>query len=332
MTVEAGGVRTRATPRGLRLTELGLGAAQLGNLHRATSDDEVVATVDSAWEAGIRYFDTAPHYGVGLSERRLGAQLRGRPRAEFVVSTKVGRLLVPSPRTAHERDPLGFDVPADPVRRWDFTRDGILRSVEDSLRRTGLDRFDILYLHDPDDHFERASTEGVGALLELRDQGVVSAIGAGMNSAAPLAELIRRADVDIVMCAGRFTLLDDSALHDLLPIAHERGVGVVAAAVYNSGLLAQDRPAPDALFDYRPAPRDLVDRAHRIADVCTSHGVTLPSVAIAYVLRHPAVISVVVGGRGRDQVRQTADRYLSPIPDAVWDELVSAGLIPEPAP
>jgi D-threo-aldose 1-dehydrogenase len=322
-------MRTRATRRGLELTDLGLGTAQLGNLFRVTTDDEVHETVAAAWDAGIRYFDTAPHYGVGLSERRLGAELAGRPRSEFVVSTKVGRLLVPSPETAHERDGQGFDVPADPRREWDFSRDGILRSVEASLERLGLDRIDILYLHDPDDHFAQASTEGIGALIELREQGVVTEVGAGMNHAAPLAELIRRADVDIVMCAGRFTLLDDEALADLLPLAADRGVGVVAAAVYNSGLLSTPRPAPDAHFDYQPAPPELIARANRVADVCERYGVTLPEAAIAYVLRHPAVVSVVLGARGTAQVRSNAERAASPIPDAVWRDLADVELIPE---
>jgi D-threo-aldose 1-dehydrogenase len=322
-------MRTRATKRGFELTELGLGTAQLGNLYRETTDDEAAATIEEAWAGGIRYFDTAPHYGVGLSERRLGALLRDRPRADFVVSTKVGRLLVPSPEAAHERDGHGFDVPADPKRVWDFSRDGILRSVEASLERTGLERFDILYLHDPDDHFEQASTEGIGALIELREQGLVSAVGAGMNHAAPLAELIRRADIDIVMCAGRFTLLDGEALEELLPLALERGVDVVAAAVYNSGLLGQDRPAPDASFDYGPAPAELIARANAIADVCERHGVRLPEVAIAYVLRHPAVVSVVLGARGREQVRSNLDRLETTIPSRLWSELASAGLIQE---
>ena len=322
-------MRTRVTMRGLELTELGLGAAQLGNLYRETTEEEVAETIDTAWDAGIRYFDTAPHYGVGLSERRLGAGLRTRPRDEYVFSTKVGRLLVPSPDTAHERDGQGFDVPADPVRQWDFSRDGILRSVEESLERTGLDRFDILYLHDPDDHFEQASTEGIGALIELREQGVVRAVGAGMNHAAPLAELIRRADVDILMCAGRFTLLDDEALGDLLPLAEERGIAVVAAAVYNSGLLSKPRPAPDALYDYQPAPAALLERANAIADLCEAHGVTLPEAAVAYPLRHPAVASVVLGARGRAQVAQNADRAAASIPDALWNDLAAAGLIPK---
>ncbi|WP_374315386.1 aldo/keto reductase [Microbacterium sp.] len=322
-------MRTRALRHGLELTELGLGAAQLGNLYRVTTDDEVVQTVDSAWEGGIRYFDTAPHYGVGLSERRLGAQLRRRPRDEYVVSTKVGRLLVPSPATAHERDPQGFDVPADPTRAWDFSRDGILRSVEASLERTGLDRFDILYLHDPDEHFDQASTDGIGALIELREQGVVRAVGAGMNHAAPLAELIRRADVDVVMCAGRFTLLDHSAAEALLPLALERGVGIVAAGVYNSGLLSTARPPADATYDYAPAPAALIERAHAIADVCERHGVTLPQAAVAYVLRHPAVVSVVLGARGRSQVEQNLARAQQPVPDALWHELADGGLIPK---
>jgi D-threo-aldose 1-dehydrogenase len=322
-------MRTRTTTRGLELSELGLGAAQLGNLYRATTDDEASATVDAAWRAGIRYFDTAPHYGVGLSERRLGEQLRAYRRDEYCVSTKVGRLLVPSPETAHERDTQGFDVAADPRRVWDFSRDGILRSVEASLERMGLDRFDILYLHDPDDFFEQASNEGIAALIELREQGVVSAVGAGMNHAAPLAELIRRADVDLVMCAGRFSLLDGSALIELLPLAIERAVSVVVAGVFNSGLLSRDRPTSDALFDYVAAPADLIARARHIADICEMHGCTLPAAAIAYVLRHPAVTSVVIGARTDDQVVDNVGRYLSTIPDLLWSDLASEGLVQE---
>ena len=320
-------MRARALRHGLRLTEIGLGAAQLGNLYRETTEVEVDETVDAAWDGGIRYFDTAPHYGVGLSERRLGARLRTRPRDEVVVSTKVGRVLAPSPETAHLRDLEGFDVPRDVVRRWDFSRDGILRSVEDSLRRTGLDRFDILYLHDPDDHFAQASGEGIGALIELREQGVVAAVGAGMNAADPLAELIRRADVDVVMCAGRHTLLDDSAATDLLPLALERGVGVVAAGVFNSGLLSRPRPPADATYDYRPAPPALLARAHAIADVSERHGVTLPDVAVAFALRHPAVVSVVLGARGHRQVTQNLERAHTPIPDDLWRDLAENDLI-----
>jgi D-threo-aldose 1-dehydrogenase len=197
------------------------------------------------------------------------------------------------------------------------------------LERTGLDRFDIVYLHDPDEHFEQASSEGIAALIELRDQGVVSAVGAGMNHAAPLAELIRRADVDLVMCAGRFTLLDPEALVELLPLATENDVGVVVAGVFNSGVLSRNRPLPNALFDYMQAPAALVERANRIADRCEVHGVTLPEAAIAYVLRHPAVASVVVGARGQKQVLDNVERSRTIIPDFLWSELASEGLIQE---
>ncbi len=322
-------MRTRATARGLELTELGLGAAQLGNLYRETTDDEVVETVDAAWDAGIRYFDTAPHYGLGLSERRLGAQLRSRPRDEYLISTKVGKMLVPSPERAHLRDDESYDVPADHRRVFDFSRDAVLRSIEQSLERLGLDRIDIAYLHDAENHFEQASTEGISALIELREQGVLRAVGAGMNFAAPLAELIRRADVDLLMCAGRFTLLDGEALDDLMPLALERQVGIVVAGVYNSGLLGRARPKPDATFDYGPAPAELIARANQIADICEAHGVTLPAAAMNYVYRHPAVVSVVMGARGGEQTRQNVERYETAIPDAVWRELVAAGLTRE---
>ncbi len=322
-------MQTRATRRGLHLTELGLGLAQWGNLYRVTSDAEAADALDAAWVAGIRYFDTAPHYGLGLSERRVGALLGERPRDEFVLSSKVGRILVPSPSTADQTDEAdgGFLVPAATRRVFDFSRDGILRSVDDTLTRTGLDRIDVLYLHDPDDHFEQASTEGIGALIELREQGVVRAVGAGMNQSAALAELIRRADVDQVMVAGRYTLLEQGAATDLLPIALEHGVSVIVAGVYNSGLLSTPRPAPDAKYNYEDAPRELVERANAIADVCERHGVTLPEAALAFPLLHPAVASVVVGARDGSQVRDTIDRYSTVIPPDLWADLTASQLL-----
>lgn len=321
---------TRAARGGLELTELGLGAAQFGNLFRETSDEEAASAVDAAWRAGIRYFDTAPHYGLGLSERRLGALLREYPRDEFVVSTKVGRLLVPNANGTGAMDDEGFAVPATQKRVWDFSRDGILRSVEDSLTRTGLDRFDILYLHDPDDHLEQAATEGMRALIELREQGVVKAVGAGMKHAAALATLIRCADVDVIMLAGRYTLLEQGALADLLPLALANRVSVVVAGVYNSGLLSSPRVAPGAKYEYEDAPKALVDRANRIATVCERHRVSLPEAAIAYPLMHPAVVSVVLGSRNAGQVDGNVQRYRAPIPPELWSELAEEGLIPEP--
>jgi len=320
---------TRAARHGLELTELGLGVAQFGNLFRETSDEEAASAVDSAWRSGIRYFDTAPHYGLGLSERRLGALLRDYPRDEFVVSSKVGRLLVPNDNDTGAMDDEGFAVSATQKRVWDFSRDGILRSVEDSLTRTGLDHFDILYLHDPDDHLEQATTEGIGALIELREQGMVKAVGAGMKHTAPLATLIRRADVDLIMLAGRYTLLEQGALSDLLPLAVEKNVGVVVAGVYNSGLLSSPRVSPDAKYEYEDAPKALVDRANLIASVCEGHGVSLPEAAIAYPLMHPAVVSVVVGSRNAAQVDSNVQRYRAQVPPELWVDLAQARLISE---
>ncbi|MGC4878720.1 aldo/keto reductase [Micromonospora sp. DT43] len=311
----------------VRLTALGFGAAQGGSLYRATSGEEFAGAVDTAWDAGIRYFDTAPHYGLGLSERRLGAALRSRPRDEYVVSTKVGRLLVPSPETAGERDSEGFDVPADHRRVWDFSRDGVRRSLEASLERTGLDRVDVVYLHDPDEHWEQAATEAVPALVELRDQGVIGAIGAGMNQSAMLARFVEETDIDVVMCAGRYTLLEQGALDDLLPAAQARGVGVVIAGVYNSGLLARDQPPADAVYNYEQAPPELIERARRIAAICAAYGVTLPQAALAFVRRHPTVVSTVVGLRDAAQVTETLRRSDAEVPDQLWAALRDAGLL-----
>ncbi|WFF03808.1 aldo/keto reductase [Micromonospora sp. WMMD964] len=320
-------VRTLPLRPQVRLTELGFGAAQGGNLYRTTTDEEFASAVDRAWEAGVRYYDTAPHYGLGLSERRLGAALRERPRDEYVVSTKVGRLLVPSPQDAHLRDTEGFDVPASHRRVWDFSRDGVLRSIEASLDRTGLDRVDVVYLHDPDDHWEQAAREAVPALVELRDQGVVGAIGAGMNQSAMLARFVRETDVDVLMCAGRYTLLEQGAADDLLPAATDRGVGVVVAGVYNSGLLSRERPPADAVYNYQQAPTELIERARRIAAVCETYGVTLPQAALAFVRRHPAVVSTVVGVRDGAQVTETMRRFGTAVPEELWDALAQAGLL-----
>ncbi len=325
-------MRTRATRRGLHLTELGLGAAQLGNLYRETTGEQAAGAVWAAWDAGIRYFDTAPHYGLGLSEQRMGALLKQYPRDEYVVSSKVGRLLVPSPDTAGQPDTEGFAVPASLRREWDFSRDGILRSLESTLQRTGLDHLDIVYLHDPDDHLEQALGEGIETLIELREQGVVRAVGAGMKQAEALAALIRVADVDLVMLAGRYTLLEQGAANDLLPLATERGVGVVIAGVYNTGLLGSTRPAADAKYEYEDAPAEVIARANTIADVCERHGVTLPEAALAFPLLHPAVVSVVVGVRDAAQVRSNIERYSTPIPAALWSDLSAASLLaPSPS-
>lgn len=317
---------SRTLRSGLSVTELGFGAAQLGNLFRETTDDEARAAVEAAWDAGIRYFDTAPHYGLGLSERRLGAALAGRARDDYVLSTKVGRLIVPSGYPDGTMDDEGFVVPATSRRRYDLSRDGIRRSVDESLERLGLDRIDIAYLHDPDDYGPEAHAEAIPALIELRDEGVVDAVGAGMNQSAMPAEFVRRHDIDVIMLAGRYTLLEQDARDDLMPLALDRGVSIVAAAVYNSGLLSRPRPSADAHYDYGPAPAAMIARANAIADTCEAFGITLPEAAIAFPLRHPAVVSVVVGMRTADQVVGTAERYAAPIPEDFWRALAERGL------
>jgi len=312
---------------GIRLTPLGMGTSQFGNLSRPTTDEDCLAAVDDAWTVGVRYFDTAPHYGLGLAERRLGRALAGRPRDEYVVSTKVGRLLVPDPEGASRQDDEGFAVPADHRRVWDFSRDGVLACLDASLERLGLDRVDIVYLHDPDAHWNEASTTGIDALTELRDQGVVRAVGVGMNQARMLTRFVRTTEIDLVMVAGRYTLLDQQAADELLPAAMERGVGVIAAGVYNSGLLSRPRPATDARYDYRAAPADVVERARAIATLCEEFDITLPDAATQFAMRHPAVVSTVLGLRTAEHVRQAIARLRTPIPEALWSRLAEEGLV-----
>jgi D-threo-aldose 1-dehydrogenase len=314
------------TNTSVSLTELGFGASVIGNLYRATPAEDAAGAVDAAWEAGIRYFDTAPHYGLGLSESRLGAALGDRPRGEYVISSKVGRLLVPNERP-RGTDTEGFAVPDDLRRQWDFSRDGVLRSIEASLERTGLDRLDVVYLHDPDDHWRQAADEAMPALAELRDQGVIGAIGAGMNQSAMLARFLRETAADVVMLAGRYTLLDQSALDDVLPAAEEHGKSVVAVGVFNSGLLSQDRPAEGMRYDYRDAPPALVARARAIADVCAGHGTTLPAAAIAFPRTHPSVVNVTLGMRDREQVTRNVTLHRSTVSESLWDDLRNQGLI-----
>ncbi|MFD7071330.1 aldo/keto reductase [Streptomyces sp. NPDC059913] len=316
----------------VEITELSFGAAAIGNLYTAVDPERATAAVDAAWDEGVRYFDTAPHYGLGLSERRLGEALRHRPRDSYVLSTKVGRVLDPLPAgTAAEPGPdglsEGFAVPATHVRRWDFSAEGVRRSIGESLERLGLDRVDIAYLHDPDDHAGPAFDEAYPELERLRAQGVVGAIGAGMNQTAMLTRLLRDTDADVVLCAGRYTLLDQSALDELLPEAAARGRSVVVGGVFNSGLLAD--PRPGATYDYTTAPRALVDRALRIKAVTERHGVPLRAAALHYPLAHPAVAGVLVGTRSPGEVRDAADLLRRAVPDQLWEELRAEGLLTE---
>ncbi|WP_030674205.1 aldo/keto reductase [Streptomyces cellulosae] len=314
---------------GVEVSALSFGAAGIGNLYAELGDEQVRATVEAAWAVGMRYFDTAPHYGLGLSERRLGSALRERPRSAYTVSTKVGRLLEP---TDGGGDDLanGFAVPATHRRVWDFSADGVRRGLEASLERLGLDRVDVVYLHDPDDHAEQAFHEGYPALEKLRSQGLVRAIGAGMNQAEMLTRFVRDTDVDVVLCAGRYTLLDQRALAELLPAARERGTSVVIGGAFNSGLLAD--PKPGATYNYAEAPAELLDRALRLKAVADRHGTTLRAAALAFCAAHPAVASVLVGVRSAAEVHDCADQFAATVPAAFWQELRDTGLLPADAP
>jgi D-threo-aldose 1-dehydrogenase len=305
------------------LSRLGFGGGPIGNLYAEVSDSDAFGALEAAWEAGVRYFDTAPHYGLGLSERRLGSFLASRPRDSFVVSTKVGRVLEP---WSGGGDDLanGFAVPATARRRWDFSADGVRRSLESSLDRLGLDRVDVVYLHDPDAHWEEAVSAALPALAGLRSEGVVGAIGVGMNQWEMPARFVREADLDVVLPAGRYTVLEQTGV-PLLESCLERGVAVVAAGVFNSGLLA--RPEVGATYDYRAAPAFLVERARRIAAVCSRHGVTLPQAAVQFPFRHPAVVSVLLGVRTADEMRANAAAFAAPVPDALWDDLRAEELL-----
>ena len=305
-------------PRGLLLPRLGLGTAPLGNLYRAVDDDTARAVLDTAWDLGVRHFDTAPHYGLGLAERRLGAALAGRPRDQVVVSTKVGRLLRPNPHPSGSDLAHVFDVPDDLLRVRDYSADGVRRSLEESLERLGLDRVDVVYVHDPDDHLDQAIAEAVPALAALRDEGVVGAVGAGMNQWPALRRVVRESDVDVVMLAGRWTLLDRSGL-PLLESCAERGVAVVAAAPYNSGILATDHPRADAPFDYGPAGPELVARAQELAALAAAHGTRLPYAALQFPPRHPSVAAVVAGAADERQVAALAEGARATVPPAFWD-------------
>ncbi|MGZ5329510.1 MAG: aldo/keto reductase [Actinomycetota bacterium] len=317
-------------PSGLQLGRLGYGAANVGNLYRAMTDEDAWAVLEAAWESGIRYFDTAPHYGLGLSERRLGSFLATKPRGDYVVSTKVGRLLRPSPETAHLLDDANqFAVPASLHRVWDFSADGIRASLEESLKRLGLPEVDVLYLHDPDEHDPTADlSTGIPALAALRDEGLITAIGIGSKSTDALLAAVRAGALDLIMVAGRYTLLEQPALDELIPACRTAGVGVVAAAVFNSGLLSKPRPQAGARYEYGAVPAELLERTRRLEDVCARHGVALPEAALQFPLREPAVRCVVVGGATPAHVRESAQRLRAEVPEALWQELAAEGLLP----
>ncbi len=296
---------------GLRGATVGYGAAALGNLYREISDPEAAAIVDAAWDAQIRHFDTAPHYGVGLSESRLGIALAGRPRKDYTISTKVGRLLVPA-------------SDGSLVRTWDFSESGLRASLEGSLSRTRLDRFDTVYLHDPEQSdIESALEVGLPALAALRDQGLFTRAGVGSTDVATLLSAAKTGLIDCVMIAGKTTPLDNTASRELLPFCGSHGIKVTAAAVFNSGILASDDIPDTAKYGYQAAASDTLARARTLRDLCRSFGVPLPSVAVQFSARQEAVEQVVVGADSSAQLAETVGHVDFTIPDQLWAELTA---------
>ena len=311
-------MQTREISRtGIRLTELGFGAASIGNLYSETTDADAAEAVAQAWRSGIRYFDTAPHYGLGLSERRLGSGLKQLPRSDVVVSTKVGRVLVPHDHPT-KSDGM-FKVPGTLKREWDFSRDGILRSLESSLERLQMDYVDILLLHDPDQSGIPGATEaGAATLIQLRDEGVVRAVGIGSNDASAVAETFMRTDIDVAMLAGRFTLLEQHGADMVFEAA--AGRSIIAVGVFNSGLLATHRPEAGSMYNYEPAERSHIEAATRLADLAERHGATLPQAAVAFPLLRSEVAGIAIGMRSAEQVRTNVKLYDHPPASAFWDD------------
>jgi D-threo-aldose 1-dehydrogenase len=318
----------------LTVTALGFGATAIGGMYTEVSDHDADETVAAAWAAGLRYFDAAPQYGRGNGETRLGRGLARYRRDDYVLSSKVGRLL----RADADPHPDDFDSTGRPYDAgapdvatvYDYSRDGVLRSIEESLTRLGTDRLDVALVHDPDDYVDDALATAFPTLIELRDQKVVSAIGAGMNQTAALERFARESDPDMFLLAGRYTLLEQTALQSFLPLCTERGIAVVAGGVFNSGLLAD--AGPGARYDYDPAPADVVARAHRLFEVCRRHDVPLKAAALQFPLAHPAVAAVLTGARSRAEIVENVELFDRPIPDELWRELVAEGLLDESAP
>ena len=317
----------------LRVTRLGLGTAPIGNLFEAVSDEEARRVVERAYASGIRLFDTAPLYGYGLAERRLGSVLGEKPRDEYVLATKVGRLL----RSGREPDSSQF-FNGEPFYKstpevapvFDFSYDGVMRSVGESLARLGLDRVDVVHIHDPDEHHDEAITGAFRALAGLRSERVISAVGAGMTQAEMLVRFAREADFDCFLLAGRYTLLDDAGLEELLPLCQEKGIAIIVGGVFNSGILAD--PRPGARFNYVPASPELVDRAERMAAVCANHGVSLTAAALQFPFGHPAVATVLIWCRSVAELDANLAAFAVEIPGELWRELKAEGLLAEAVP
>ena len=305
--------RKVALHRGVNVTQLALGTAPLGGLFNSVSDSDGKSALNMAFAAGINFVDTAPHYGKGVAETRLGEYLQPFPRSSYVISSKLGRVLVP---TSGAADPDFADANTDVERVFDYTASGIERSLKDSLERLGLDFLDIAFIHDPDDYADVAITQAYPALEKLRDQGLVKLIGVGMNQSAIPTRFVHETDIDLVLIAGRYSLLNQSAAVDLLPAALVRGVDIIIGGVFNSGVLAN--PTPQSFYDYAPVTTEVLNRALALEKLLEEFGVTLAQAAIQFPLQHPAVKSVLVGCRTANEVKQNIEAFNAPIPQSAW--------------
>jgi D-threo-aldose 1-dehydrogenase len=323
---------------GLTFTALGYGGAPIGNYNGAFSDADAQDMVSQAWDHGIRYFDTAPGYGNGLSEHRLGHALRRRDRKELVLSTKVGRVLTPM-LDAPSTNGQYLDIPPF-VAGYDYSYDGVMRAVEQSMQRMLTDHFDVLFIHDCDRYthgsaapelFHQAIVSAFPALESLREQQVVKAIGFGINETDLMIEAIKSTDVDVCLLAGRYTLLEQEPLDELFPICEQQGVGIVLGGVYNSGVLATG-PISGARFNYAPADANILARARQLQDVCRRHNVPLAAVALQFAYAHPVVVSACIGARDEKQQTRNAELFESSVPGELWDDLRAANLIRSDAP
>ena len=313
---------------GIMVGRLGLGGAPLAGLYTGVSDEQASATIERHLNQGMNFFDTAPLYGSGVSETRLGQVLSRRDRNSFVLASKVGRLLVPDPD--RPQDVWSEDLP--PIKAvFDYTYDGTMRSIEESLERLKLDRVDILHIHDPDNHYDEAMNGSYKALDKLRSEGVIKAIGAGMNQAEMLARFAREGDFDCFLLAGRYTLIDHTGLKELLPICTEKHISIIVGGPYNSGILAMGA-VEGATFNYSPAPPDIMDKVQRIETICARHQVPLKAAALQFPLAHPAVAAIIPGGRNPAEVDENAALVQYDIPNDFWADLRYDGLIPDAAP
>lgn len=303
---------------GLEISQMGLGTATFGGLYTSMSQEQCDAAINCARDNGITYIDTAPHYGKGVAERRLAHSLKGRARSSFEISSKIGRLLVP---TEKEIDPDFLDTDTTLTRIFDFSEGGVEKSFRSSLERMELESIDILFIHDPDNNADAAIRESFPALLKMRDKGIINAIGVGMNQSATPARMIKETDIDVVLIAGRYSLLDQRALADLLPAALERGVDIIAAGVLNSGILAN--PVKGATFDYAPASDEILAKAQRIKAVLDKEDIPLTAAALQFPLRHPAVKCVLIGCRSTDEILNNAQNLDMDLPEDIWQKIAA---------